>query len=113
MNILHKVYRFLFVKQKKSDLTSLPISEEDLVAHDGTLEDIFEDKVTKVKPAVEPKPSIFNKAWRWIKNKIPWLQEQIVIAETGLTTRQRLKRYDLIMEGNLGAPQTSPKSEEK
>jgi hypothetical protein len=122
---LHKVYRFLFVKKKKKSLEEIleeiqkPVTQDPDVNPD-LIKQTVESREPIVKPIeaestdppwVQPQPivkeAVVKKSglFHWLKQKIPWLQEQVTIAETGMTTRQRVKRYNAIMEGNLGAPE--------
>jgi hypothetical protein len=109
---LKATLKFIFTKPKKVIPPVEPVPEI------YTLEDLFEpleedrmeipDTYTlpevpterKIEPKII-KVSIFRRITAPILARI---HERNVVAVTGLTTRQRIKRYDASMEGHHGIP---------
>jgi hypothetical protein len=98
----------VFLKPKKNpeETEPTPASLEDLlepVGGDGLVP--LQPVVTLPPPVIAVKPSLLDK----ISAMAPfvWFRERQTKLETGLTTRQRVKRFNAIMEGDHGVPEAS------
>jgi hypothetical protein len=88
MNILKKVYTILFVKKKQS--------QNEVAKSDTT-----EESLVVVK----------KKQWL-LRSILSFFRKKNIVTDTSvLTPRQRVKRYNAIMEGQCGIPTTEKADE--
>jgi hypothetical protein len=95
------IFKRVFLKREKKPVQTIIIPAES-----ANLDEAFFEAL----PPPELKPGFFAKVMAPVK---ALFYEKKVIKETGLSTRQRIKRYNASMEGSHGVPDKVKKGTKK
>jgi len=126
--LFERIKKFLFTKRSK---TATPVDKgiirtTPLPTNDAGLDDLFEDipgeaeevfpmtaRMEKDSPPRGMSPpvplSVTESARAWLKTSFlgRWFSEKKLISETGITTRQRIKRFDAMHNSQEGTDSTT------